>query len=257
MAVADATTSIRIGSFVLDNDFRHPAFVPAEAATRELLSDGRFELGLGAGHLIEDYERTGIAFDPPGVRLGRLMESVRIIKGLFGEEPVSFEGEHYRVSGHQGYPQPLQRPRPPLLIGAGGPRALSFAAQEADIVAIVVPALRAGGLDIGGMPYDYVARQVAVVREAAGERIDQLELNMLIQRVVVSDNRRAAVDELAREWRMEPAVIDRSPHLLIGSVDQIVETLEQRRAQFGLSYVTIFSPSMEEFAPVVARLAGR
>jgi len=257
MAAADATTTIRLGTFVLDNDFRHPVFVASEAATIDLLSDGRFELGLGAGHLVADYERTGIPIDPPGVRLGRLMESVRIIKGLFGEEPVSFVGEHYQVSDHQGYPQPLQRPRPPILIGAGGPRALRFAAQEADIVAVAVPALRDGGLDVGGVPLDHFARQIDITREAAGTRFGQLELNILTQRAIVTEDQRAGVDEVAREFQMTPEVIAGSPHILIGSVDQLVELLQRRRAELGISYITVFSRYMEEFAPVVSRLSGQ
>lgn len=257
MAAADVTTKLRIASFVLDNDFRHPVFVASEAATLDLLSDGRFELGIGAGHLKVDYERSGIPFEAPGVRLGRLKESVRIIKGLFGDAPLTFHGEHYRVTELVGSPKPVQQPRPPILIGVGGPRALAFAAQEADIVTVTAPAIPGGGLDVTYIAQERVEQQVARVRAAAGARFAQLELSILSQRVIVTDDRQAAADEIARAWELEPEIVLNSPYMLIGSVEQIVELLQERRERLGISYIVVFGHYMEEFAPVVARLAGR
>src|SRR5207253_6767082 len=133
---AEATNTLRVGSFVFDNDFRHPAAVAKEAATLDLLSDGRFELGIGAGWHGPEYQQTGIPFEPPGVRVGRLEEAVTIIKALFGEEPVNFSGKHYTINGLVGLPKPVQRPHPPILIAGGGKRVLSLAAREADIVGL-------------------------------------------------------------------------------------------------------------------------
>lgn len=257
LSAAEATTTLRIGTLVLDNDFRHPVFVTSEAATLDLLSEGRFELGLGAGHLQADYRQSGIPFDAPGVRLGRLRESVRIIKGAFGGEPFTYHGEHYTVTDLQGYPAPVQRPHPPLLIGAGGPRALAFAAQEADTVALMVPALPAGGLELAYTALERMAQQVETLRNAAGARFEQLELNLLSQQVIVTDNRLAAAEEIARDWELELEVVLNSPYMLIGPVEQIIEQLLERRTLLGISYLVVFGHYMEAFAPVVARLAGR
>jgi probable F420-dependent oxidoreductase len=257
MAASDVTTGLHIASFVLDNDFRHPVFVASEAATLDLLSDGRFELGIGAGHLKVDYERSGIPFDAPGVRLARLKESVGIIKGLFGDEPVTFHGEHYRVTELVGSPKPVQRPHPPVLIGAGGPKALAFAAQEADIVAVTVPAIPGGGLDATYIALERVEQQVARVRAAAAARFDQIELTILSQRVVITDDRQAAAEVIAREWELDVEMVLDSPYMLLGSVDQIVEMLLERRERLGISYIVVFGRYVEEFAPVVSKLSGR
>lgn len=127
MAAADATTDLRIGALVFGNDYKHPVVLAKEAATLDVLSGGRFEFGIGAGWMNTDYEESGIQHDRPGVRIDRLAESVQICKGLFGEDPVTFEGEHYRISGLNGMPKPVQRPHPPVLIGGGGKRVLSLA----------------------------------------------------------------------------------------------------------------------------------
>ena len=172
-AAAAATTTIRIGTFVLDNDFRHPAIVAADAAMLDLLSDGRFELGIGAGWLREDYDRAGIPFDRGTVRFNRLTESVRIIKGLFTDDTVAFVGEYYAIADLHAVVQPVQRPHPPVLIGGGGRRLLTFAAQEADIVSIIPRSLPGGGLDETDHALD---EKLAWIRQAAGGRFDTIEL---------------------------------------------------------------------------------
>lgn len=258
MAAADATTALRIGTFVLDNDFRHPALVAADTATLDLMSDGRFELGIGAGHLREDYDRSGISFDPPATRVARLEESVEIITSLLAaDKPVTFAGQHYTVSELPPYPPPLQRPYPPILIGGGGPRMLTLAARVADIVSLMVPALPVGGLDDTYIAAERVEQQVQHVRREAGERFDHLELNMLNQRVIVTDDRRGAVEELATQWQTTPEVVQDSPYFLIGTADEIVDSLQDRRRRLGVSYIIVFDRYMGAFAPVVARLAGQ
>lgn len=255
MAAAAVTTTLRIGPLVLDNDFRHPALTASEAATLDVLSEGRYELGIGAGWMLEDYERTGIPFDPPGVRVSRFQESVRIIKGLFGDEPVTFSGEHYTVTDLEGFPKPAQQPHPPLLLGAGGKRMLSFAAREADIVSLIPLALPQGGLSLA-VDAQSVADQVDHLRAAAGERFNEIELNILNQVLEVTDTPRPAVEALSERWGLSPEDIEESPHVMIGSVESIIESLLERRERFGISYVVIRLVAMEDFAPVVARLRG-
>ena len=258
MAAAAATSTIRVGSLVYDNDFRHPAVVAKDAATLDLLSGGRFELGLGAGWLLPDYAQTGIGFDPGRMRVERLEEAVRIITRYLEGGPVTFKGKHYAVTELEGLPRPMQRPRPPLLIGGGGPKILSLAAREADIVGLVPRTHADGsGLDLADIGPAALDAKVAVLRAAAGARFSALELNALVQRVVVADDPAAGLAEVAQQWKVEPSRVRESPFVLAGSVDAIVDTLEARRARYGISYIAIFEQFIEAFAPVVKRLAGR
>jgi len=179
-AAALATTTLRVGTTVFDNDFRHPAMLAKEIATIDVLSDGRFEVGLGAGWKKEEYDQVGIPFDPPGTRVGRLEETVRVLKGLWADGPLTFTGQHYTIQALESFPKPVQRPHPPIFIGAGGKRLLSFAAQEADIIGIIAQALPAGGLDVASDSEARLAEQVRWIREAAGERFSHVELAALI-----------------------------------------------------------------------------
>jgi probable F420-dependent oxidoreductase len=258
MAAADATTAIRVGSLVFDNDFRHPAVVAKDAATLDVLTGGRFELGLGAGWMRADYEQTGLPFDPARVRVDRLEEAVRIVTGFFAGEAVTFKGEHYAVSELPGLPRPVQRPRPPLLIGGGGPRILSLAAREADIVGIAPRSLADGsGLDLADTRAGALDAKIAAIRAVAGARLTDLELNILVQRVAVGESADAAAAEFATQWKTTPAALRESPFVLIGSPSAVEDTLEARRARYGISYVVVFEQFMEAFAPVVRRLSGR
>lgn len=258
MAAAAVTSTIRIGSLVYDNDFRHPAVVAKDAATLDLLSGGRFELGLGAGWLLPDYAQTGLSFDPGRVRVERLEEAARIITGYLEGGPVTAKGRYYAVTELEGLPRPVQRPRPPLLIGGGGPKILALAAREADIVGLV-PRTHAdgGGLDLADIGPAAVDAKVATVRAAAGARFPALELNALVQRVIVADDPSAGLAEVAQQWKIEPAQVRESPFVLAGPVEAIVDALEARRARYGISYIAIFEQFGEAFAPVVKRLAGR
>jgi probable F420-dependent oxidoreductase len=172
-AAAEASRTLRIGSCVFANDFRHPVVLAAEAATVDVLAEGRFEFGIGTGYMAPDYAMTGLPLDPPGVRVGRLAESVQIIKGLFGDEPVTYSGRYYSVAGLNGYPKPHQRPRPPLLIAGGGQRVLTLAAREADIVGLMMQS-RNGGIDFTSGSTTATAERVAWVRHAAGDPLCEL-----------------------------------------------------------------------------------
>ena len=260
VSAAEATKRLRVGTNVLNNDLRHPVLVAREAATVDLLTDGRFDLGLGAGHMESEYDQAGLRFDPGGTRVERLAEAVTIIKGLLGGEQVTFAGRYYRVAGHTIHPLPLQRPRPPILIGGNGRRILTLAAKEADMVGLTGITFRAGGTepDLSAWKTAAVDERVRLVREAAGERYDRLELSALVQRVVVTDNPRQAAEELASRWtQLSVEEILQSPYALIGTVDHLVEELRRRRDRWGISYYVIFEPYMDAFAPVVVRLAGR
>ncbi len=267
MAAAGATTTLRLGSLVFANDFRHPVLLAQEAATIDLLSDGRLEFGLGSGWLRDDYAACGMPFDPPATRIQRLVEAGPLIKQLFGDTPVTFAGNYYHVENLNLSPKPKQRPHPPILIGGGGRRVLTLAGQEADIVSIDPKGTAAGTKDIATSTADAVAEQVAWVRAAAGARFDDLELHILLLVVRVSDNRHHAAEQVAAEVAALPATwvsnaalsaeqILASPHFLIGSVDQMVADLQTRRERYGFSYITTFGDYIDVLSPVVAQLAG-
>ncbi len=258
-AAAAATTTLRIGTLVLQNDLRHPALVAKDAATLDLLSDGRFELGIGTGGSFPpDFEWTGIPFDPPGTRVGRLAESLQVIKAMFGADPVTFAGTYYTITGYEALPKPVQQPHPPILVGGGGPRMLSLAAREADIVGILPTMLAVGGqFRMDQCTAEAVAGQVEFIRQVAGSRFRELELNVLIQRLIVTDDPRQASEELSREWTpLTPEQVLDSPYLLIGTHDEIAERLRERREQLGISYAVVFERDLDAFAPVVTQLAG-
>jgi probable F420-dependent oxidoreductase len=257
-AAAAATTSLRVGALVLDNDYKHPVVQAKELATLDVLSGGRLEVGLGAGWLQTDYDQSGIPYDRPGRRIDRFEEALTVIKDLFGEGEVSFEGEHYTITGLDGLPKPVQKPRPPFIIGAGGPRMLGIAAREADIVG-VNPSLTSGRVDRStsndgtAEAYD---RKLATLKEAAGDRYDDLELNSLMFLVAETDDRLGFATNIAPAFGMEPDVVLDSPLTLIGTVDEMCETLETRRRRWGLSYFVCQTTALEALIPVVERLTG-
>lgn len=258
-AAAAATSRLRLGTLVFCNDFRHPAVLAKEVATLDLLSGGRVEVGLGAGWLRSEYEESGIPYEAPGVRVDRLGEAVAVLKGLWGEAPVHFEGTHYTIRGLRGLPRPLQRPHPPLHIGGGGRRVLSLAAREADIVGVHYN-LAEGDftrVTMRSVHPDPTALKFGWVREAAGDRFDELELACMIFEVEVTGRSGEAAERIARHFGLSVEEVLRAPNFLIGTVDEIVDLVEGRRERYGLSYLTVTAGSMRAFAPVVERLAGR
>jgi probable F420-dependent oxidoreductase len=262
LAAADATSTLRVGSLVFDNDFRHPVMLAKEAATLDVLSGGRLELGLGAGWMKPEYERAGISFERPGVRIEKLEEAVKIIKGLFADGPVNFAGQHYTITNMEGYPKPAQRPHPPIHIGGGGQRLLTLAAREADIVGFIPRARPDGkGQDITDASPEALTQKIAWVREAAGARFAGLELGILVAQVITTEDREQAAQfiaqTLAAGFNVSTDQILQAPYLLLGSEDQICEDLLARRERYGISYINVFEQSMEALAPVVARLTGK
>jgi len=257
MAAADATTTLRVGALVLSNDYRHPAIVAKEAATIDLLSDGRFELGLGAGWMTSDYEHAGIPMDPPPVRVARLEEAVRVVRALFSPGPCHFAGEHYRIDGLAGTPKPVQDPLP-IVIGGGGRRVLEVAGRHADVVGLN-PKLPHGVIDArAGADATEAAtdRKLGWIRAAAGDRFDRIEIQTRIHLVVVTDDRPGTAEALAGGFGLSPEEALRSPHALCGSVEQIADDLVERRERFGISGIGLSLHDLDAMEPVIRRLAG-
>jgi probable F420-dependent oxidoreductase len=255
---AEATTTLRVGSLVFDNDYRHPLVLAKEIATLDLMSEGRMEFGLGAGWMSVDYEQSGIPEDRPGVRISRMAEGLAVMKSLWADETTDFKGEYYQLQGAKGTPTPHRRPHPLILIGGGGKRVLGIAAREADIVG-VNPSLASGHIGrevLATTTAEYYHQRVEWIREAAGERFDQIELQVLTFVVQVVPNRREAVEQLAGMMSLTPEEVEGSPLTMIGTTDEIIESLRQRREAFGFSYIVVHEAEMEAFAPVVATLAG-
>lgn len=259
-AILDATSTLRAGALVFDNDYKHPAVLAKELATMDVLSDGRVEIGLGAGWMVSDYEQLGLDYDRAGVRIERFLEGLAVLRGAMGPGPFDFAGEHYTISGYDGLPKPLQQPRPPILIGGGGRRVLTIAGREADIVG-VNGTLHAGviGPDaIATMTEEAVTDKVAIITDAAASagRLEAIELNIRTFFVSVTDDRRGRLDAVASMIGVEPAMVERSPFALIGSPGSIADDLRERRERFGFSYVIVGGEEIDSFAPVVAELTG-
>jgi probable F420-dependent oxidoreductase len=258
MAAADATTTLRVGSLVFDNDYRHPVVLAKEAATLDLLSDGRLDFGLGAGWMASDYEQAGITFDAPGMRIERMEEALHIIKGLFAGAPFSFAGKHYQVANIEGSPLPLQKRHPQIVLGGGGRRMLRLAAREADIVNVNFD-LREGHVN-RKLVHTGLAKatdeKLGWIKEAAGDRLERIELSVTIFLANLTDDRDSVATAMAAGLGSEPHEILDMPHFLIGTVDQLVEALQQRRDRYGISYVIVPGEVADLFAPVVAQLAG-
>ncbi len=257
-AAAMATTHLRIGALVFDNDYKHPVVMAKEVATLDLLSGGRVEFGLGAGWMNTDYEQSGIPHDRAGVRIDRMEEAIEVFKGLFGDGPCSFEGDHYSISGLDGLPKPVQRPHPPLLIGGGGKRVLSIAAREADIVGIN-PAIVSGNVDAESAA-DATAkatdRKSQWIKDAAGDRYADLEINCLNFACIITDDKAGTNEMMAGLFGVTPEQVDEVPHVMVGSVASICDDLQARRERWDMSYVVVQADALDAAAPIVAALAG-
>ncbi len=255
---AEATTTMRVGTLVLDNDFRHPVLMAKEAATLDAMTEGRFELGLGAGWLRADYDQSGIPMDPPAARIERLAEALEIMRAMWATGSATFEGAHYRVADVVGGPAPLTPGGPPLVIGGGSRRILELAGREADIVSIV-PSLAAGAIGpevAAETVVEKYADRVRWAREAAGERAAEVELQCWTVAVQVVPNASEVVASLAPVFSLTPEQLGAAPTALIGSVPEIVDILRARREDLGFSYIVVHEAEMDALAPVISELAG-
>ena len=254
---ATATQKLRVGTLVIDNDFRNPTVFARECATLDVLTNGRFELGIGAGWLDRDYQSTGIPFDRGRVRVGRLAEAVTLLKRLFTEEQVTFAGEYYEVDRAECRPKPVQRPYPPFLIAGGGPDILALAGREANIVAIVASGITGSGkLAPEKLTLETMREQISVVRDAAGARFGEIELSMFLD-CIVTDDRERTIAEMAKQAKAEPEVLRNSAYRGIGTLREIRDHIVRMRDAIGITYFCLRGPDVESLGPVVGELTGR
>ena len=256
-ALAPVTTTLRFGTLVIDNDFRNPVVFAREVALLDVLSGGRFELGLGAGWLDRDYQGTGVAFDRGRVRVARLAEAVTLMKRLFTEEQVDFAGEFYTVTKAECRPKTVQKPHPPLMIAGGGPEILALAASEADIVAIVPAGITGTGkLAKEAVTLETLKKQAELVRREAGERADAIEFSMFLD-CALTDDRPKKIAEMAEAAKVDADLIAGSAYRGIGTIEEIRAHVRMLREEVGMTYFCLRGPDVEKLGPIVSELTGK
>jgi probable F420-dependent oxidoreductase len=261
--VAAVTDRLRVSAFVLNNDLRHPAVLAKDLVTLDVLSDGRLDVAIGAGWNQPEYEAVGLRFDPVGVRVARLAEAIAVLKGCFGDGAFSFAGEHYTITDYDAQPKPVQRPGPPLFVGGGGRRILTLAAREADIVGLAPRIKGEQRVDPTSLTLAATAEKLEWVREAAGKRFDRLTFNVYPSGwpITITDDVRSEARKVNDRFRSRTGVeltedeVIESPHLYIGSLDQLVEKFIDLRERLGISSFHV--GDLTEVGPLVERLAGR
>ena len=258
LCAAEATKRIRFGTLVLNNDFWHPVLLARDVAAISLLTDGRFELGLGAGHAKPEYDAMGLPFDPPGTRVARLREAVPLIQAMVRGESVTARGEHYSLTEASSGAPPCAVP---LLIGGNGRNVLTLAGQSADIVGLtgLARSVDNGHAHQPTWTDQSLAERIGIVRESAGARFDALELNALVQSVVVTNDRRSAAAAFCEEVRALHIVLDveealTTPFLLFGTVTQIVEQIRAHRERWGITYWSTRLEAFTAMSEVIALL---
>jgi probable F420-dependent oxidoreductase len=261
MAAASVTTTLRVGTLVLDNDYRHPVMLAKEAATIDALSNGRLELGLGAGWLRREYDLSGIPYETAGVRISRLEEAVQILKQLLSQHSCTFHGTHYQIDGLTNVPASRQRPHPPILLGGGKPRMLRLAGRYADIVSLLTTSVSSGVLEDD--PTERLASSVEEklewIRQGAGDRFSEIELN-LIPSLIFTEDREAEAERLIenRGWgEITAKDVLAMPSVFIGTQEQIINTMRERRDRFGFSYYVVSDTQIDVAAPIVRELSGK
>lgn len=254
-AAAAHTTRLRVGCRVFCIDYHVPAVLAKEVATLDLLSDGRLEFGIGAGWSGIEYEAMGLAFDTPGRRIAKLKEVVALVKAHCADHEIDQAGDFVNVNGYKGTPRPVQRPHPPIMIGGGGRRILTYAAREADVVSInTVPFVPRG--DDGLTPQEEAARRFEHVAAAASARIGDLDIESSPYFVAISDDVEAAYERISSRTGIAADVLRDHPNVLVGSPGAVTEILQERRETYGANYVTVQQAQAEKFAPIVAQLSG-
>jgi probable F420-dependent oxidoreductase len=260
MAVAaEATSTIKVGCRVLCIDYRNPVMLAKEAATLDFFSDGRLELGLGAGWLKNEYEAMGIPFDRAGVRIDRMEEVIELLRASFAEGELNIDGRHVHAVGFEAVPKPVCKPGPPLMIGGGAKRVLTIAGREADIVSLNFDnsSGKLGAEGIGSSTAELTEQKIRWVREGAGDRFADIELEIAAYFTVVTPDGAGTRAKMAPMFGMTPEVLAEHPHALIGSVDEICDRIVERRERYGISYVSFGASAVDAVAPVIERLAGK
>jgi len=259
VAIANATTTLHTGTLVLNNELRNPVVLAKELATIDQLSGGRLEVGIGAGWHAGDFEITGVPMPRPGERIDRLREAVSIIKQAFADGPLSYSGDHYTVKEHDAVPKPVQRPHPPIVIGGGGPKVLTLAAQEADKIC-VSPSSAAGaiGAEMGeSMTRDATLAKLELIRDVAGPRYDEIEIMNIIYRSAVTPDYEAVAAQFGAEMGMSAEEAMRAEVFLIGTPSMIEDEMQRRRELYDVSYYVLMDDAIDEFAPIVEMLTGK
>ena len=260
MAVAaEATSTIKVGCRVLCVDYRNPVMLTKELATLDFFSEGRLEIGLGAGWLQNEYEAMGVPFDRAGVRLDRLEEVIGLVRASFADGELNIDGRHVHAVGFEAVPKPVQKPCPPIMIGGGAKRVLTIAGREADIVSLNFnnSTGRLGPEGIGSSTAELTDQKIQWIREGAGTRFGDIELEIAAYFTVVTDDGATVRGKMGPMFGLTAEAMAEHPNVLIGSVDEICDRIVERRERFGISYTSFGSSSMEAVAPVVARLAGK
>jgi probable F420-dependent oxidoreductase len=256
-ALAPVTTTLRLGTLVIDNDFRNPVVLAREVAVLDVLSGGRVELGMGAGWFDRDYQGTGIPFDRGRVRVARLAEAVTLMKRLFTEDQTDFAGTYYTVTKAEVRPKTTQQPHPPLMIAGGGPEILTLAAKEADIVAIVPSGITGSGkLAAEAVTLETLKKQAQAVRDQAGARADAIELSMFLD-CVLTDDREKKIAEMAEVAKVDPALIRGSAYRGIGTLEETRAHILMLREAVGMTYFCLRGPDVEKLGPIVSELTGK
>jgi probable F420-dependent oxidoreductase len=267
MAAASVTRNIKLSTYVLNQDFRRPAVLAQEAASVQLLTNGRLELGIGAGWAIREYTQAGLQYDDAATRVSRFDEYLQVVKGLLSAtEPFSFDGRFFHLEEYA--PLPKYSTPPPILVGGGSPHILRISGRLADIISISTRASPDGRVDMPNLALGAVEKKLRYIRESAGERFDQIELNMTVRDVCIAEDRRAAARQLLASWASRPRLLANvehvteddvlnSPHVAIGSPQQIVEQFETARERWGIAYIEVSSTDADAIAPVIEQLAGR
>ncbi len=258
-SAAAVSTNLLVGPLVLAADYRHPVVLARELATIDQISEGRLELGLGAGWMAADYSSSGIVMDSPKIRVDRMIEVVTILKGLFAPGPFSFSGEHFTITELDGYPKPVRAEGPPLLIGAGAARMLRYAGATADIIGIN-PSIHSGEVDSAAArdaQVDRIDQKVVWVQEGAGNRFDDLELNAWLAVAQITDDAAGMAELLAPAFEADPVALLDSPMVMMGTTEQLAEQVLARRDRWGYSYHVIPGDSAKDFAPLVALMTGQ
>lgn len=260
MAVAaEATSTIKVGCRVLCVDYRNPVMLAKEVATLDFFSEGRLELGLGAGWLQNEYEAIGIPFDRPGVRLDRFEEVIALLRASFAEGELNVDTPHVHAVGFEAVPKPFTKSGPPIMIGGGAKRVLTIAGREADIVSLNFnnSSGKLGADGIGSSTAELTAQKIQWIKDGAGARFDQIEIEIAAYFTIVTPDGEGTRAKMAPAFGMTPEVLADHPNALIGSVDEICDRIVERRERFGISYVSFGASVIDAVIPVVERLAGK
>ncbi len=258
---AEATTTIGVGCRVFCADYRNPVMLAKELATLDMFSDGRLEIGLGAGWLQGEYEAIGIPFDRAGIRLDRLEETIRLVRASFADGELNIVGAHTYAVGFEAVPKPIRvdgRPMPRLMIGGGAQRVLGIAGREADVVSLNFnnSSGKIGLAGIQSSTAEITEQKLAWIRAGAGDRFASLEIEIGAYFLSVTNDTAGGLEAMAKSLGIDAAAAAEHPHVLVGSVESICEQIISRREQFGISYITVAQRNAEAFAPIVAKLRG-